>query len=129
MDDKIIYEIKYIAKGVLIFNLIALAIFFIISALNMKIFLGLIFGTIISVLNIILLAKSIEKSVTMPANKAQIYTTSTYLLRMFIVAIVLIASVKVPNLSLIGVVIGLISPKFVILLKPFITNKPNRKEA
>ena len=129
MDDKIIYEIKYIAKGVLIFNLIALAIFFIISALNMKIFLGLIFGTIISVLNIILLAKSIEKSVTMPANKAQIYTTSTYLLRMFIVAIVLIVSVKVPNLSLIGVVIGLISPKFVILLKPFITNKPNRKEA
>lgn len=129
MDDKLIYEIKYIAKGVLIFNLIALAIFFIISALNMKIFLGLIFGTIISVLNIILLAKSIEKSVTMPANKAQIYTTSTYLLRMFIVAIVLIASVKVPNLSLIGVVIGLISPKFVILLKPFITNKPNRKEA
>ena len=129
MDDKIIYEIKYIAKGVLIFNLIALAIFFIISALNMKIFLGLIFGTIISVLNIILLAKSIEKSVTMPANKAQIYTTSTYLLRMFIVAIVLIASVKVPNLSLIGVVIGLISPKFVILIKPFITNKPNRKEA
>lgn len=129
MDDKIIYEIKYIAKGVLIFNLIALAIFFIISALNMKIFLGLIFGTIISVLNIILLAKSIEKSVTMPANKAQIYTTSTYLLRMFIVAIVLIVSVKVPNLSLIGVVIGLISPKFVILIKPFITNKPNRKEA
>ena len=129
MDDKLIYEIKYIAKGVLIFNLIALAIFFIISALNMKIFLGLIFGTIISVLNIILLAKSIEKSVTMPANKAQIYTTSTYLLRMFIVAIVLIASVKVPNLSLIGVVIGLISPKFVILIKPFITNKPNRKEA
>ena len=129
MDDKLIYEIKYIAKGVLIFNLIALAIFFIISALNIKIFLGLIFGTIISVLNIILLAKSIEKSVTMPANKAQIYTTSTYLLRMFIVAIVLIASVKVPNLSLIGVVIGLISPKFVILLKPFITNKPNRKEA
>ncbi len=129
MNDKLIDEIKYIAKGVLIFNLIVLAIFLIISALDMKMFLGLMFGTIIAILNIILLAKSIEKSVTMPVNKAQIYTTSTYLLRMLIVAIVLIVSVKASHLSLIGVVIGLISPKFSILVKPFIMNKLDRKEA
>lgn len=129
MNDKLIDEIKYIAKGVLIFNLIVLAIFLIISALDMKMFLGLMFGTIIAILNIILLAKSIEKSVTMPVNKAQIYTTSTYLLRMPIVAIVLIVSVKASHLSLIGVVIGLISPKFSILVKPFIMNKLDRKEA
>ena len=129
MNDKLIDEIKYIAKGVLIFNLIVLAIFLIISALDMKMFLGLMFGTIIAILNIILLAKSIEKSVTMPVNKAQIYTTSTYLLRMLIVAIVLIVSVKASHLSLIGVVIGIISPKFSILVKPFIMNKLDRKEA
>lgn len=129
MNEKLIYEIKYIAKGVLIFNLIVLAISLIMSALDMKMFLGLIFGTIIAILNIILLAKSIEKSVTMPANKAQIYTTSTYLLRMLIVAIVLIVSVKASHLSVIGVVIGLISPKFVILVKPFVMNKLDRKEA
>ena len=129
MNDKLIDEIKYIAKGVLIFNLIVLAIFLIISALDMKMFLGLMFGTIIAILNIILLAKSIEKSVTMPVNKAQIYTTSTYLLRMLIVAIVLIVSVKASHLSLIGVVIGLISPKFSILVEPFIMNKLDRKEA
>ena len=129
MNDKLIDEIKYIAKGVLIFNLIVVAIFLIISALDMKMFLGLMFGTIIAILNIILLAKSIEKSVTMPVNKAQIYTTSTYLLRMLIVAIVLIVSVKASHLSLIGVVIGLISPKFSILVKPFIMNKLDRKEA
>ena len=129
MNDKLIDEIKYIAKGVLIFNLIVLAIFLIISALDVKMFLGLMFGTIIAILNIILLAKSIEKSVTMPVNKAQIYTTSTYLLRMLIVAIVLIVSVKASHLSLIGVVIGLISPKFSILVKPFIMNKLDSKEA
>lgn len=129
MNDKLIDEIKYIAKGVLIFNLIVLAIFLIISALDVKMFLGLMFGMIIAILNIILLAKSIEKSVTMPVNKAQIYTTSTYLLRMLIVAIVLIVSVKASHLSLIGVVIGLISPKFSILVKPFIMNKLDRKEA
>ena len=129
MNDKLIDEIKYIAKGVLIFNLIVLAIFLIISALDMKMFLGLMFGTIIAILNIILLAKSIEKSVTMPVNKAQIYTTSTYLLRMLIVAVVLVVSVKASHLSVIGVVIGLISPKFSILVKPFIMNKLDRKEA
>ena len=129
MNDKLIDEIKYITKGVLIFNLIVLSIFLIISVLDMKMFLGLMFGTIIAILNIILLAKSIEKSVTMPVNKAQIYTTSTYLLRMLIVAIVLIVSVKASHLSVIGVVIGLISPKFSILVKPFIMNKLDRKEA
>lgn len=129
MNDKLIDEIKYIIKGVLIFNLIVLSIFLIISVLDMKMFLGLMFGTIIAILNIILLAKSIEKSVTMPVNKAQIYTTSTYLLRMLIVAIVLIVSVKASHLSVIGVVIGLISPKFSILVKPFIMNKLDRKEA
>ena len=70
MNDKLIDEIKYIAKGVLIFNLIVLAIFLIISALDVKMFLGLMFGTIIAILNIILLAKSIEKSVTMPVNRS-----------------------------------------------------------
>ena len=129
MDKKLIDEIKYIAKGVVIFNLIALVILFVISAFNMKVFLGLIFGSIIATFNVILLAKSIEKAVTMPANKAQIYTTSTYLLRMLIVGIVLVVSIKAPHLSVIGVVIGLISPKFVILIKPFVMNKLNRKEA
>ena len=48
---------------------------------------------------------------------------------MLIVAIVLIVSVKASHLSVIGVVIGLISPKFVILVKPFVMNKLDRKEA
>lgn len=129
MNEKLIDEIKYVTKGVLIFDLIILAILLMLSVLNMKIFSGIVFGTIIAILNIILLAKSIEKSVTMPVNKAQIYTTSTYLLRMLIVAVVLVVSVKASHLSVIGVVIGLISPKFVILVKPFIMNKLDRKEA
>lgn len=129
MNEKLVDEIKYVTKGVLIFDLIILAILLMLSVLNMKTFSGVVFGTIIAILNIILLAKSIEKSVTMPVNKAQIYTTSTYLLRMLIVAVVLIVSVKASHLSVIGVVIGLISPKFVILVKPFIMNKLDRKEA
>ncbi len=129
MNEKLVDEIKYVTKGVLIFDLIILAILLMLSVLNMKIFSGIVFGTIIAILNIILLAKSIEKSVTMPVNKAQIYTTSTYLLRMLIVAVVLVVSVKASHLSVIGVVIGLISPKFVILVKPFIMNKLDRKEA
>lgn len=129
MNDKLIDEIKYIARGIFIFDLIVLTIFLITNVLDMKMFFGLLFGTVISILNIILLAKSIEKSVTMPANKAQIYTTSTYLLRMIIVAIVLIVSVKSSHLSVIGVVIGLISPKFVIFVKPFIMKRLDRKEA
>ena len=53
MNEKLVDEIKYVTKGVLIFDLIILAILLMLSVLNMKTFSGVVFGTIIAILNII----------------------------------------------------------------------------
>lgn len=129
MDTNLRNEIKYITKGIIVFDIIVIAILLITSSFTKAMFLGLIFGTIIAILNFRLLALSIEKSVTMPSSKAQIYASSQYILRMIIAGIVLLVSVKAPYLEILGAAIGLLSPKFVILAKKLLIDRLRRKEA
>ena len=75
------------------------------------------------------LAKSIAKSIDMSADRAKLYATSQYMIRMIIIAVVMFVSVKSPKLNLIGVFLGLIGPKMVILSRNLIFNKLRRKES
>lgn len=129
MHTKLQDEINYVTKGVIVYDLIAIILLLITSTFSKEMLLGLIFGTIIAVLNFRLLAITIEKSVTMPVSKAQIYSAGQYLLRMTVTGVVLLVSVKAPYMHVLGVAIGLLSPKFVILTKTFLIDKLKRKEA
>ena len=129
MNIKLHNEIKYVTKGVVIFDLIVVAILLITSTFNKPMLLGLIFGSLIAILNFRLLALTIEKAVDMPVSKAQIYSSSRYILRMTITGAVLLVSAKAPHLNIIGVALGLVSPKFVILSKNLLIDKLKRKEA
>ena len=68
-----------------------------------------------------------EKAVELPPGKAQAYTASRYLVRMFIVAAVVFVSVKNPNINVIGTVLGLISTQIVIFIKKLLISKITRK--
>ena len=129
MDIKLQEEVSSVTKDVIVFDLIVLAILLVTSAFNKSMLLGLLFGTIIAVLNFKLLALTIEKSVSMPQSKAQVYSASRYILRMIIVGVVLLVSAKAPHINIIGVAIGLVSPKFVILARKLLIDKLKRKEA
>ena len=129
MDIKLQGEVNNVTKDVIVFDLIVLAILLVTSTFNKSMFLGLLFGTIIAVLNFRLLALTIEKSVSMPQSKAQVYSASRYILRMTIVGVVLLTSAKAPHINIIGVAIGLVSPKFVILARKLLIDKLKRKEA
>lgn len=129
MDIKLQKEVSSVTKDVIVFDLIVLAILLFTSAFNKSMLLGLLFGTIIAVLNFRLLALTIEKSVSMPQSKAQVYSASRYILRMTIVGVVLLVSAKAPHINIIGVAIGLVSPKFVILARKLLIDKLKRKEA
>lgn len=129
MNTNLQDEINYVTTGIFIFDLIVVIVLFITSTFSKGMFLGLIFGSIIAVLNFRLLAISINKMVTMPVSKAQIYYSSQYILRMTITGIVLLVSVKAPYLEILGVAIGLLGPKFVILAKKLLIDKLKRKEA
>lgn len=129
MHTKLQEEVNYVTKGIIVYDLIVIILLLITSTFDKPMFLGLLFGTLIAMLNFRLLAITINKSVTMPVSKAQIYSSAQYMMRMLITGVVIFVSVKAPYLHVIGVAIGLLSPKFVILAKALLIDKLKRKEA
>ena len=129
MDNKLHHEIKILTKGIVVYDLLILLGLAITFNLNKSMVLGLIFGTLIAILNLRLLAISVNKTVSMPSTKAQIYSASQYLIRMATMAVVLFISAKAPHLNILGTAIGLPSSKFVILTQKLFIDKVKRKEA
>lgn len=129
MDRKLQEEIKKLTKGIVFYDLLILLGLAITFNLNKAMVLGLIFGTIIAILNLRLLAISVTKTIAKPPTRAQIYSASQYLIRMGIMAVVLFVSAKAPHLNIVGTALGLLSTKFVILAQKLIIEKVKRKEA
>lgn len=70
---------------------------------------GILFGTVFAILKVILLERTINKSVDMPIENAQNYTRLHYMLRYFLTGIVLTISALEPSISFIGVIISLVT--------------------
>ena len=128
MDVKVAKEVKAVTLGVPIFDIVAIILLIAISQFSMPMLMGIIFGSIIAVLNFRLLALTLEKAVNLPPGKAQAYTGVRYMIRLTITAAALIVSINNPNLHIIGTAIGLISTQVVIFVKTIITSKFKRKE-
>ena len=79
------------------------------------IIMGLIFGSLISILNFKLLDNTVSKAVKMPSNKATGYTIFHYFARYIIYFAVLFVAFKADYLNLISTIIGLFTVKMVIL--------------
>lgn len=84
---------------------------------------GLLFGTIIAVMKLILLDRTLSKSVNMPPARAQNYVRLHYTLRYFLTAVVLVVAALNSSVNLVGVIIGL------VLLRPaiYIVNMSQNK--
>ena len=128
MDVKVAKEVKAVTMGIPIFDAVVIVLLMMISRFSMPMLIGIIFGSVIAILNFRLLALSLEKAVDLPPGKAQAYTGVRYMIRLTITAAALIVSIKNPNLHIIGTAIGLISTQVVIFVKTLITSKFKRKE-
>lgn len=84
---------------------------------------GLVFGTLISILNFTLLAKTLEKAVYMMPHKAKMYASSQYFIRYIIYGIVIYISLKADYINILGTIIGLLMVKGVILATNLFSNK------
>ena len=76
---------------------------------------GLFYGTILAVLNWLLLSKTIEKSVTFSPQKAKFYAVFHYLLRFIILFIALYIAAMRQDMHILGAVLALLLPKIAIL--------------
>ena len=127
MDLKVKKEVDEVTKGISIYAIIIAVILSIVTKATIHSVLGVVFGSVIAILNFRLLALTMEKAVDLPPGKAQAYTASRYLVRMFIVAVVVFVSVKNPNINVIGTILGLISTQIVIFVKKLLISKITRK--
>ncbi len=128
MDIKVQEEVEKVTKGIIVYCIAIGLISFFVTKEPISLILGVVFGSIIAILNFRLLAISMEKSVDMPIGRAQAYSGIRYLVRMSIVAVVVFVSVKNPSINVIGTILGLISTQIVIFIQNLIISKISRKE-
>lgn len=123
MDLKVQTEVNKVTKGIVIYAIIVALISSFISKETISVVLGVVFGSIISILNFKLLAIALEKAMELPPGKAQVYASSRYLIRMFIVAVTVFVSVKNPSINVIGTILGLLSTQIVIFVNKLLVTK------
>lgn len=85
--------------------------------------LGVIFGTLISVLNFNLLAKTTEKIAGMNPQQAQMKVTVNYVIRYVIYGVVLFISIKAPYLNPIGTTAGFFTCIIALYITQILQNK------
>lgn len=112
MNNKLVFKI---AKRTIILVLLIGGILSFVFSDPKPIVLGLLFGSIISMLNLKLLDNTITKAVTMSSNRATAYTIAHYFARYIIYFIVIIVAAKADYLNLISTIAGLFIVKFVIM--------------
>lgn len=108
-------DIAYkIIRRTLIVSILIVGLMLLLAENFKEISLGFIFGSIISVLNFLLLNNSVKKSVKMTPDKAGKYAGSQYLIRMSIYGVVLIIGAKANYLNFFTLCLGLLVVKIVI---------------
>lgn len=108
------FKISYITKQIIIVMSALSLLFFglgtFFSDNIMALFIGYLFGTVFSILKLILLEKSLESSLNMEKNRAVSYTRFHYSLRYILTgAMLFIAASNKEKISLVGVIVSLIT--------------------
>ena len=112
---------KYIVRTLALAGMIAL--FFILIDQE-PIAKGLILGTFFSVLNFILMGKTIALKFGKSKRKTFSISMGSIILRYLLLAIPLIAALKFEQLNLVAVIIGIFMIQFVILVEHLLTLIP-----
>ncbi len=91
MDDVTITQVRVTKKAAIISGVIVLiALLF----RRPTVAMGLIFGTLVGILNFRLMAIALIRAVTLPANKAKLYAGSRYIIRYAIMGVVLYSAAR-----------------------------------
>ncbi len=106
---------KKIVKGAIILNtIVSLGAAFLMETPKPFV-IGVLFGTIVGILNFRLLYLSLNKAVKMPPHRAQVHAATNYLMRYILIGVVLFVSIKRAHINVLGTIVGLIAIKLVIL--------------
>jgi len=112
-----------ILKVFVIIDLILFGLSFVFIKEPVPFILGLIFGSLISILNFMELGNTLNRAVTMAPDKAQSFTTVKYFIRYIVTAVVLYVSIVAPYINVLGTILGLVIIKIIILVMNLLSDK------
>ena len=121
--EQIQKDFKIILKGMIIGNIVIIPIGFVFLEEGMAFITGMIFGSMIAILNLRLLYLTLQRAVTMPPRQAQIFTVIRYIIRYIIIGIVVYLGITTEHIHPLGTIIGLLLLKPVVLFSQLGTDR------
>lgn len=128
MDITVLNSIKKILIGMGIYDIVVLVILFVIRKAFFSTIGGLLAGSIISVIALLMLTKNVVDLVDKDKGKASVGAVFGYLLRLSLYAAILIFAAVTEYISIYTVAVGLISTSLVIKAQNLVLKKNRRKE-
>lgn len=128
MDKQLVENIKKICKGIVLYDIIVIIFLFAIRKESFSTVGGLIAGSLISVISLVILAKNIEIVVDKKKTKARLAAAFGYLIRMSLYAAVLLFAAINKSINIYTVAVGLISTGLTIRVQAVLQKKIKRKE-
>lgn len=128
MDSAVLGSIKKILIGMGIYDIVVLVILFVIRKASFSTIGGLLAGSVISVVALLMLTKNVVDLVDKDKGKASIAAVFGYLLRLSLYAAILIFAAITEYISIYTVAVGLISTSLVIKAQSLVFKKNRGKE-
>jgi len=128
LDITVLNSIKKILIGMGIYDIVVLVILFVIRKASFSTIGGLLAGSIISVIALLMLTKNVVDLVDKDKGKASVGAVFGYLLRLSLYAAILIFAAVTEYISIYTVAVGLISTSLVIKAQNLVLKKNRRKE-
>ena len=121
MDKTVKKEIKSISLFMLIFSILMQIIFLILGKYNYTVFLGSIYGGLLSILNFTLLAITVQKLASEPNyDNVRKEFTSSYRTRSCILIVFTIIGIVSPLFNSVAVILSVLCPKIYYFLLPIV---------
>lgn len=124
---KVSNELILMTKGISLCFLFSTGVLLLLGFMNKSMFLGLLFGSLYSFFNFILLALGVEKSLKKHGYKAQSYMASSYFIRLTITGFVILIGLKADYINAFGLILPLFFPKAIILFNSILRKGGNNE--
>lgn len=109
--DATLRETIKIFKGIVVLDVIFIAIIYILGKFDIPMLQGILIGSVYALLNFRLIAVSLNRAVQMSPGRAQVFAGVSYVGRLALTAAIILAAIKVDYINAFGVIVPMFFPK------------------
>ena len=127
LSKKLFNDVIKMAIGIYALSLVMVLIFALLGYFDITVIFGALLGATVCILNFFFLAVTVQKSVSKEAGRAKAGMGTSYILRMLLIAVTIIAGIKLSYFNYVAVFIPFFFPRIVIMVINYFDNKKSRK--